>query len=348
MSRKSELKAIEEQNLQDAKWKDYRLEDGFKPNKTYLIMFQILQALIPAAVAITLILLTVLPICAGQSLTSFVVDVFSCSGLYRVRGIISVFIVMGVVQISVDAAARVAESLSFDFAGVKKREIRGAILSFLLVGALPVVVAVIGEKYVSLGNFGKGWAIPMAAASFVNLVWIITESVLRSDKKKDDKEEPSEIYKNFVSVYGNYAETNKKKINVIRELLISVLVIAVLVVQFVPPFVSQQEFLTEERVAQIEDLENPDISDVCAIMGTPAVMVAQDGAAIYVFYGTEMNRTFFNENNNPSLSVISKYAEEKNKVIPFLIVETEDNQVTYIMYYENIAEDVDLDFDFGF
>ena len=88
-------------------------------------------------------------------------------------------------------------------------------------------------------------------------------------------------------------------------------------------------------------------------MGTPAYMVAEEGDPLkgYVFYGIEMNRTFFNEKVDLSLATVHQYAVEKGKVIPALIVFTDkENEVITIIYYENVAEDkdLDIDFDFGF
>ena len=117
-------------------------------------------------------------------------------------------------------------------------------------------------------------------------------------------------------------------------------------------FMNEEEYLTEERVAEVEELENPTLGDICDILGTPAYMVAEeDPLKGYVFYGIEMNRTFFNEKVDLSLATVHQYAVEKGKVIPALIVFTDkENKVITIIYYENVAEDkdLDIDFDFGF
>lgn len=132
----------------------------------------------------------------------------------------------------------------------------------------------------------------------------------------------------------------------------AVIIIVCLAVQFALPFMNEEEYLTEERVAEVEELENPTLGDICDILGTPAYMVAEeDPLKGYVFYGIEMNRTFFNEKVDLSLATVHQYAVEKGKVIPALIVFTDkENKVITIIYYENVAEDkdLDIDFDFGF
>ena len=353
MSKKSIEKEAEEQRKQDEKWKDYKLPEGFIPNRTYLIVFQILYALLPLVSAVGLIALTVLPLCAGQSVTSFIADIVSCSSFYRIRGIFSLFIVLGVVCVFAEAADRVVGSVFLDFTGVKKRSIRGAIFYFVMAGILPVALYYIGKKYLQIGNFKAEWAFPMAAFSLLNLISAIIESVVKKDKKTEKGEEPSFLHKCYLSVYGDIVNSNKKILGIIRELSMAVIIIACLAVQFALPFMNEEEYLTEERVAEVEELENPTLGDICDILGTPAYMVAEEGDPLkgYVFYGIEMNRTFFNEKVDLSLATVHQYAVEKGKVIPALMVFTDkENKVITIIYYENVAEDkdLDIDFDFGF
>lgn len=167
------------------------MPEGFIPNRTYLIVFQILYALLPLVSAVGLIALTVLPLCAGQSVTSFIADIVSCSSFYRIRGIFSLFIVLGVACVFVEAAVRVVESVFLDFTGVK-RSIRGAIFYFVMAGILPVALYYIGKKYLLIGNFKAEWAFPMAAFSLLNLISAIIESVVKKIRRQ--KKEKNRLF----------------------------------------------------------------------------------------------------------------------------------------------------------
>ena len=207
MSKKSIEKEAEEQRKQDEKWNDYELPEGFVPNKALLFGFQAAYAIVPLICAIILMVLTIAPLSAGQSVTTFIADVISESTTYVIRGVVSLFIVLAVIIITLEAASRVAESLSINFAGVQKRAIREAFGCFLVAGVLPLVLCFVGKRFM-IGGFQTSWAIPMAVTSFVYLIWIIVESSIKKDVKTEQGEEPSLLYKSFLSVYGEKVKSN--------------------------------------------------------------------------------------------------------------------------------------------
>ncbi len=348
MSRKSELRAIEEQKEQDEKWKDYELPEGFVPNKALLFGFQILYALVPLVCAVVLMVLTIAPLCAGQSVTTFIADIVSCATAYVIRAVVSLLIVLGVLSIALEAGTRVGESLSLDFAGVKKRAIRVAIVSFLFAGVLPLVLCFVGKK-VKIGGFQASWAIPMALMSLINLISVIVESVIKKDVKTGKGEEPSVLYKSFLSVYGEKVRDNQKKVNVVRELITSIVILGMLAIQIAVPFTSEKEYLTEERVAALEETEDLTFNELLDVLGAPAYGVKAEGEdyEMYIFYGSEMDCSVFSGQANLALLTVAQYAEEKNKVISACIVTVENSKVTDLAYYEDIT-DVGLDIDFGF
>ncbi len=348
MSKKSIEKEAEEQRKQDEKWNDYELPEGFVPNKALLFGFQAAYAIVPLICAIILMVLTIAPLSAGQSVTTFIADVISESTTYVIRGVVSLFIVLAVIIITLEAASRVAESLSINFAGVQKRAIREAFGCFLVAGVLPLVLCFVGKRFM-IGGFQTSWAIPMAVTSFVYLIWIIVESSIKKDVKTEQGEEPSLLYKSFLSVYGEKVKSNQKKIRVARELIVSVLVIGLLAIQIAVPFTSEKEYLTEERVATLQENEDLTFDELLDTLGTPAHWAISENKedAIYVFYGSEMTCSVFSKIDNLALLPVANYAEEKGKVISVCIVEVKDSKVADIVFYEDIT-DISIDIDFSF
>lgn len=348
MSKKSDLKAIEEQNKQDEKWKDYELPQGFVPNKALLFGFQIGYALVPLVCAIVLMVLTVAPLCAGQSVTTFIADIVSNATTYVIRGVASLLIVLGVMAIAFEAATKIGESLSLDFAGVKKRAVREAVCYFLLAGVLPLVLCFAGKK-LSIGGFQASWAVPMALMSLVYLISVIVESVIKRDVHTEKGEEPSVLYKSYLSVYGEKVSENRKKVNVARELIAGVLILGMLAIQIAVPFTSEKEYLTEERVAALEETEDLTFDEVLDVLGAPAYGVGMEGTdgKMYIFYGSEMDCSVFSGQANLALLTVAQYAQEKNKVISACIVAVENSKVFDIAYYEDITE-IGPNISFGF
>lgn len=339
MSKNSIVREIEEQNAQDEKWKDYILPEGFVPNKTLLYSFRIFYGLFPLISAVVMLVMMIMPLCAGQSVTSFIADIISGSSNYIVRGVASLLIVIGVVSVIFNAAERVSESLTLDFAGVKKRAIRGAVFSFILAGVVPVVVYVIQRNVLKAGGFTLAWAATMVLMALLNLGSVIAESLIKRDVDTGRGEEPSVLYKSFISVYGQASESKQKKINIVRELVTAVIALAMLAGLFAVPFTVEEDYLTEERVAEIMEMEDPTYDDVLDVLGTAAygMKLPGDTTETYIFYGKEMDCSLFTGQADLSLLSVEKYAKDKGKTISACIVTIEEGKVIDIEYYEDIS-----------
>lgn len=338
---------ILEQQAQDEKWKDYELPVGFQPNRGYLLFAQIAIPVLPVLAALVCVLLLTLPLFGGRSVIATVSGIISASSMYRMRAIAPIFMALGVFFMSIEAASKVVESLTFDFTGVKKKTIKEGIAVFVGCGVLPLVVAVLGSSGImSYAGFDMSIGVTMFIMAMLYLASTIAETVIKKDRKTENGEEPSYLHQNFLAVYKNKITLSEKKKNLLQEFVFLAVLIVLVVVMFIVPFVSQTEYLTQEKVDTLK--EDVTIGEVCdmfgcyadvetQMIGTPEQGNAEIIGKTYYFYGVEMNKTIFTADRKFDLTSIAKYAKDKDKKISALVVHTDkSDDVTSFVFYDDL------------